>query len=150
MSGAPASEKTSIFSRRSARTKTAFDWSIYSRDFTRVHLVSPELNVIMKTKSNAFKSISFIFYRCMGLSLIERKGMHNAEVYMYLEENVIFIYQLPPPPPPKKKENKVQMVYSRPSFIRKLFALMHYKLVEKLSDQFKVVDSSEDFCKVPL
>ena len=39
LSGAPASQKTSTFSRPSARTKIASDWSIYSRDFTRVQLV---------------------------------------------------------------------------------------------------------------
>ena len=38
LSGAPASEKTSVFSRHSTGAKTASDWSIYSRDFTRVHL----------------------------------------------------------------------------------------------------------------
>ena len=36
----PTSEKTSIYSCRSAKTKTASDhWSVYSFDFTGVHLV---------------------------------------------------------------------------------------------------------------
>ena len=38
LSGAPASGETRIFTRRSARTKSGSDWSIYSREFTRVHL----------------------------------------------------------------------------------------------------------------
>ena len=35
---APQQVRKLAFSRRSAKTKTASDWSIYSRDFTRVHL----------------------------------------------------------------------------------------------------------------
>ena len=39
LSGAQEREITHAFTRRLARTKTASDWSIYSRDFTSVHLV---------------------------------------------------------------------------------------------------------------
>ena len=38
LSGAQVSEMTRAFTRCSAKTKTASDWSIYPRDFTPVHL----------------------------------------------------------------------------------------------------------------
>ena len=62
LSGAPASEKTGIFSRRSGRTKTASAWSIYSRDFTRVYLViKPFLREYGMGSKGQIKGVSEIY-----------------------------------------------------------------------------------------
>ena len=53
LSGAPASEKTSIFTRGSARTKSTSDWSIYSRDFTRVYLDMNNNTALLYLKDNS-------------------------------------------------------------------------------------------------
>ena len=42
-SGSQVNEIIHAFTRRSARTKTVFDWSIYSRDFIPVHLADSAL-----------------------------------------------------------------------------------------------------------
>ena len=51
LSGSQVKEITYAFSCCSARTKTASDWSIYSRDFTPVHLVT------MRVLSDQFSTV---------------------------------------------------------------------------------------------
>ena len=51
----------------------------------------------MKTKHNVFKPINSILYGCTGV-IIDRKEryvLRSAEVCMCLEQNVVFICQLP-------------------------------------------------------
>ena len=69
-------------------------------------------------------SIQF-FMHARGLLLIERKDMHYAEIYMCLEQNVVFICQLPP-----KTCSYIQNVL----LLKRLFTSLHFTLVE-LSDQ---------------
>ena len=52
------------------------------------------LSLIIKKTNFLNPSIQF-FIDARGLLLIERKGMHNTEVYMYLEQYFLFLCQLP-------------------------------------------------------
>ena len=48
--------------------------------------------------TNAFKPMKSILYRCPGIitDREEKYALHSAEVYKCLEQNVVFIRQLPP------------------------------------------------------
>ena len=62
-----------------------------------------------------------------GLLLIEKKGMHYAEVYMCLEQYFAFICHLPQKTCRRYIENLL--------LLKKLFTTLHFTLVNKLSDQ---------------
>ena len=51
-----------------------------------------------ENKKNAFKPINSILYGCMRVIIDreERYALHSAEVYMCLEQNIVFICQLSP------------------------------------------------------
>ena len=54
--------------------------------------------VRVDSENNAFKTMNSIFLQ-MHRVIIDREGRYalcSAEVYMYLEKNVVFIRQLPP------------------------------------------------------
>ena len=49
----------------------------------------PVLDLIMKTKRNAFKPINSILYRCTEVDREERYALRSVEVYMCLELSYI-------------------------------------------------------------
>ena len=55
-----------------------------------------DLDLFIKTKTNALKSSVQLFIDARGLLLIERKGMHYVEVYICREQYFVFICQLSP------------------------------------------------------
>ena len=69
------------------------------------------VKVDYESKRHAFNSINSLLYRCMGLLLVETKGMHFTEVYMYFEFEPQTVLHMPITP-----EN-IRTTYSKPSFI---------------------------------
>ena len=60
--------------------------------------LSHMLELILKTKRKCFYTINSILYRYTGVN-IDKEGrcaLRSAEVYMCLEQNVVFIRQIPP------------------------------------------------------